>query len=380
MRFRIAILAALSASHTASVTPTGDTVVVVTERPLTAPQMEMLQSARSLLIMVPGVSSGDPVERRGLLARIRAEGGHDLAVFYDWESANPARRIASPTAVGPAAGRLVDLGEAFQGATDSGKSLDLLAHSAGTVVVNKAAETIVRTGSPVRFRRVLFLGTALSADEPLEGLKKVSRSVLNVHSAHDSVNRNINDREGRLDALGQPGYRNVRIDRTLGGRLVRHYTFLSDDPENWLPYVHYLRTGEWFEGRCVNLSPDGSPEDLHRLCLWVGAHPREPADAIRGTLPTLVGHADPVRVHYGAVLTGLLKAAEMVPALKALLADAKTPVHVRREAYQALGNLEDGRHLDFLRGARDTDPACDEVLRDVLRELKRKRVEPIRGR
>jgi hypothetical protein len=328
--------------------------------------------------MVPGVSSGDLGESRRFLDRIRMQGKYEVAAFYDWEPGDLSRKVVSPTAVRPAARRLIRLCETFQNRMNKGRPVDLLAHSAGTVVVNNAATTIAEAGSPVRFRHVLLLGTALKAEEPLQNLKAVSAGVLNVHSASDKVNRNINRRMGRLSALEGGSYRNLRMDRSLGGRIVRHHVFLSSNPENWRQYGTFLATGQWPTPNPALPVEDHPVDDLHGLTLWVGQQPDEADHSVREMLPNWLSHSDPEVVYYAVALAGILKAKSLGPTMKTLLADKRRPVYLRKEIYQALGNFEDGAYIDFLRSARKRDRACDEVIRDVLRALKRKRVESIR--
>lgn len=353
-------------------------VWVITERPLTRQQIQILRNLDSLLIMIPGVSSGDLTESCQFLNQVRIQGGYEVAMFYDWEAGDLSRKVVSPTAVGSAARRLVKLYRTFQKEAGKEKSIDLLAHSAGTVVVNKTAKEIVNSGSSIRFRRILFLGTALGADEKLDALKTISGAVLNVHSAYDKVNRNINDRIGKLSALHGGNYRNHRMDHSLSGRIMRHYVFLSSNPENWLQYGHYLGTGEWLEGKSYIPDNDYRIGDLHKLALWIKAHPNQPNDELKGTLLRLLNHSDPKIRYYGLIIIGLLKTKSLTSDIKTLLEDKQMPVYVRKEVYQALGNFEDGHHVDFLRRARKLDPPCDEEIRDIVRKLKRKRVEPIR--
>ncbi len=328
--------------------------------------------------MIPGVSSGDLDEGCRFLDQVRVQGEQDVAIFYNWEADTLARKVVSPAAVDPAASRLITLCETFQKGTGERKPIDILAHSAGSVVVNKAAVAIDQTGSPLRFRHVLLLGTALAADEPLHSLKKVSTSVLNLHSTYDKVNRNINNQLGRLSALGSGAYRNLRMDRSLGGRIIRHYVFLSSNPENWLQYGTYLGSGEWPQPDPALPREDGQPGSLHGLTLWVGEHPDKPHREVRAMLPKWLNHPDPQARYYAVALAGLLQERSLGPAMKTLLEDERTPVYLRKEIYQALGNLDDGTYVDFLRSSRNSDRACDEEIRDVLRTLKRERVEAVR--
>lgn len=352
-------------------------ILVVTALPLTPGQERVLHEANSWLIMIPGVSSGDLDENCRFVDQVRIRGQQDVAIFYDWESRNPGRKVVSPTAVDPAAKRLLALFETFQTET-ARKSLDILAHSAGTVVVNKTAMAIDQKRSPVRFRHVLLLGTALDAYEPLHSLKGASASVLNLHSAHDKVNRNVNDRLGRLSALEGGPYRNLSMDRSLGGRLVRHYVFLASNPENWLQYGTYLAGGKWPQPN-PTLSGDAiQPDSLHALTLWVREHPDDSHRKVLEMLPRWIQHPEPEVRYYAVILAGLLQAKSLGPTMKALLEEARTPVYLRKEIYQALGNLKDGAYVDSLRAAYKSDRACTEEIRDVLDALKRERIEALR--
>jgi hypothetical protein len=328
--------------------------------------------------MIPGISSGDLEESKRFLDRIRNHAGYKLAIFYDWEHLNPSRKVVSPTATLSAAKRLIKLCEVFQKEAGKVKQIDILAHSAGTVVVNKTAVTIASKRSSVRLRNVLLLGTALGADEHLDDLLSVSESVLNVHSAYDKINRNINDQIGELSELKGETHRNLRMDHTLGGRIMRHYVFLSYNPENWVQYGYYLRSGQWPEPRLLKNWNDYQLDDLHRLTLWVKEYPDESPEGMKQLLPDLLSNNDKDVKYYGVILAGLLKMRTLAPAMKAILEDEQSPVYLRKDVYQALGNLEDGHHVYYLKRARKLDPPCGEEIRDVLRALKRKRVEPIR--
>lgn len=353
-------------------------VWIVTQRPLSSEQVEVLRGLDRLLIMIPGVSSGDLHTNCQFLDRIRMQGGYEVAVFYDWESGNLSRKAVSPTATAPAAARLVELCETFQDGAGRPKPIDLLAHSAGTVIVNKAATKIVTASSSIRFRHVLFLGTALAANESLDDLKSASTGVLNVHSAYDKVNRNVNDRIGKLSALDGAAYWNLRMDHSMSGRIMRHYVFLASNPENWVQCATYLTQGRCPEPKPLTVGQTNSIDLLHGLCLWVQAHPNQSHEEIRPFISELLAHPNPEVQYYGVILTGQLRVVELAPMMKTILEGENSPVYLRKEIYQALGNLEDGRQARFLQRARDLDPACAEEIRDVLRALKTKRIEPIR--
>jgi len=341
-----------------------------------------VRALRRLLVMIPGISSGDIPANTRFLDAIRVRAGHDLALFYDWQPGTIGRKTVAPSATEPAGERLAELCERFLD-NGTGRTIDLFAHSAGTVVVNKAATHIRATGSRARFRHVLFVGTALDAAEPLAALKAVSASIVNCHSAFDKVNRNINDKEGVLPALRGARWHNVRMDHTLGGRIVRHYVFLSDDPENRIQYAHFLRWGKWPERGGLPPADRCTAERLHCYALTT-VHTkerlrrpyaqRETRRLFARRIAPLLAHDDPEIAYYAVLLSGRFKVPGVTETLRGMLRDTRHPVYLRREIYQALGNMEDPEQVQFLREARDADPACDEVIRDVVRELKRKRI------
>lgn len=355
-----------------------DRIWIVDDTPLTDKQIECLAGIGSLLIMVPGVSSGDFEDTCRFLEQVRVHSGHERAVLYDWQPGSLGRKVVSPSATEPAAERLISLCAIAQKEGKARADIDLLAHSAGTVVVNKAAIEIVEADAAVRFRHVLLLGTALDAAEPLAELKSVSRGVLNLHSAFDKINRNINDRLGLLPALDSDRYRNVRMDHSLSGRIMRHYVFLSRNPENRLQYGEYLARGTWPQAELLRNGEELRAYSLHRTAQWVKAHPDGPYDRVRRLVVRSLKHSDEQVRYYGVIMAGLLGMKSQALSLKAMLDKDSTPVCIRKEVYQALGNLKDGQHVDFLRHARDRDPECGEVIRDALRSLKRQRIMPIR--
>jgi len=355
-----------------------DRIWIVDDIPLADDRLEQLSKLDSLLIMIPGVSSGDFEDACSFLEQVRVRSGHELALLYDWKPGTLGRKIVSPGATEPAAERLIALCNILETERESKACVDLLAHSAGTVVVNKAAIEIVEKDAPVRFRHVLLLGTALDAAEPLDKLKAVSTSILNLHSAFDKINRNINDRLGLLSALDNDRHRNLRMDHSLSGRIMRHYVFLSQNPENWLQYGEYLARGTWPEQALLQTGEELQVDSLHRMAQWVKTHPDDQYESFKGLVPRFLKHPDVQIQYYGVIIAGLLGRKSQAPALKAMLDKDGTPVFVRKEIYQALGNLRDGRHVDFLRHARDRDPECSEEIRDVVRSLKRQRIVPIR--
>ena len=350
---------------------------IVTEDPLTPDQVEQLDSANSLLLMVPGISSGDLKESRIFLERIREEGGYELAVFYDWQADNPTRIVVSRTATEPAARHLVEFCAQYQ-RDKTGRAIDVIAHSAGSVVLNKGAQEIVQGDLPLRFRHVLLLGTALDADESLDNLKVVSSSILNLHSAFDKVNHNINDRNGLLAELDGPPYSNLQKDYSLGGRMMRHYVFLASNPENRIGYSAYLTTGTWPAAEPPAAGTKASLIDLQRTAQWVRVHPEETNAITDRQIRDLLKCPDPDRQYYGAIFVNLLGKRQFTDELRTMLSNEDTPAYVRKEIYQALGSFEDPDLVRFLRRAVRRDAECSEELRDIVRDLKRKRIRPSR--
>lgn len=116
-----------------------------------------------------------------------------MAVFLDWGHLDPTRKVVSPLATAKAAEDLAALCQLIDANSPSTVTFDLLAHSAGTVVANKAAIRAQEAGQSVHFRHILLLGTPHDPGVDLTALKAVSRAILNIHSAYDKINRNISD-------------------------------------------------------------------------------------------------------------------------------------------------------------------------------------------
>ncbi len=356
-------------------------VWVADQHPMSDKEVERLRRCDSLLIMIPGISTGNISKRCAFLNQILTAGFYGQAVLYDWEAGSLSRKIMLPSATQRAAERLVEICSAFRrNGEGRKKNIDLLAHSAGTVVVTKVASEIVRTRSRVRFRHVLFLGTPVAVDEPLEDLKKTCASVLNVHSAFDKVNRNINDRLGVLTELNSKAYQNLRMDHSIGGRIIRHNTFLLSNPENWINYSTYLSHGFWPKADVAKISNDCDVMDFHRYAMGVMNHSDKPHAQTMALLPQWLTHSSYERKYYGVIIAGLLRCRQFAPLMKDMLRDKQVPVYLRMEIYQALGNIKDGRHIYFLKESRGRDPVCSDVIRDVLRSLKQKRIQPKRFR
>ncbi|MHC4885872.1 MAG: HEAT repeat domain-containing protein [Planctomycetota bacterium] len=225
----------------------------------------------------------------------------------------------------------------------------------------------------IRFGRTLLLGTPHDPAVDLEALKAMSKSVLNVRSAYDKINRNVSNELAELRALDGYPFWNQRMDKTLGGRLVRHYVFLEPTPENVVQYGTYLKRGRWPEAQRLDGKAVMDVEALHGFALWLQKH------GILGTeelYKHLALEALKARdtAYYGALLLGQIGGEGAREALKEVLEKEGTSVLVRREIYQALGNLADARDLRYLQRRRKQDEGAGDVLRDVLREWKQRRI------
>lgn len=356
-----------AAAHAASL----ENVWIVGKEDLSAEQTRRISETSRLLVMIPGVSSGDTNAAGRFLDGIREKGGYELALFYDWETVNVGRKVVSQTATIPAARRLLSILAGSTNAVNPDRTIDTLAHSAGTVVANRMAIEATESGVALKLRHVLLLGTALSSDEPLTELKAATVRLVNLHSDNDKVNRNVNDREGLLESLDGGRYLNLRMDTTLSGRPMRHYEFLSDHPENRTPYAAFLSRGTWPEPR-PDLPPDCGLEELHR---FTGGMATSTTSVDEAAIRSLIANPNPDIRYYGVILAGLCRAAGTVPELKGLLEDAGTSTAIRKEVYQTLGALRDPELAGFLREITDHNPESAETLRDVLRALKRERIE-----
>lgn len=362
-------------------TTTAAQVYVLRGRPAAAVAFAPLTQARHCLIMVPGISSGDLGKQSRFLAQVRLRSGADLAVFQHWGHTDPTRKIASPLATAQAARDLATLCKRVWSGGKKGATIDLLAHSAGTIIVNKAATQLRREQSSVRFRHVLFLGTPHDPHVDLSALKQMSRAVLNIHSAYDKINRNVSGNIGLLHGLSHKPYWNLRLDTSLGGRRMRHYTFLEHTPENWLQYGGFLHSGQWPLPRTIANAAGGDPDTLYRLAVWVRAGQLTPAEQARvlALAQKSLTHSEVEIRYYGALLLGLSGDSSAARAgLKAALGQSDAPAYLRREIYQALGAIANPQDLRYLQRARKTDPASGDVLRDVLRDWKRRRIRPVR--
>jgi hypothetical protein len=257
---------------------------------------------------------------------------------------------------------------------------DILAHSAGTIVVNKAAGMLVEDEAAVRFGHVLFLGTPHDPAVDLGALERLSAAVLNLHSPFDKVNRSVSGAGGALTDLDGPPFWNQRLDTTLSGRPMRHYTFLEDTPETWLAYSDFLRAGRWPRPRPPAGETELTAASLYRVAAWAAM--TKPTAADRKDLSRLARRAlastDAELATYGAILAGRSGDPSLRELLKARLDIPDVPVWLRWELYQALGHLGDGRDLRYLQAARKRDPAAAEVLRDILRDWHRRRIRPPR--
>jgi hypothetical protein len=359
--------------------PDNERVWLANQHSMSQKQIKTINRCNSLLIMIPGISSGNINESRQFLNHIRATGHYKQAILYDWKTGTLFRKTMLPSITRQAAERLIEICKIFQ-QNESGKkkTIDLIAHSAGTVIVNKAASEIVNIKSPIRFRNVLFLGTPLYLNTSLDNLKSVSTTVLNVHSAFDKINRNINQQLGVLTELDNEFYKNLQLDYSISGRIMRHSTFLASNPENWINYSNYLSQGSWPESIKTTVEENIKINNLNRQAMWLKEHPDEQDKYSNELLQKLLMHKNYEIKYYGVIITGILKRKQFAPTLKNILKDKKAPVYLRKEIYQALGNFEDGRQVLFLKDLRKRDSLCQEEIRDILRALKRKRIRPIR--
>ncbi len=343
-------------------------------------QVRSLGRVGRLLILVPGVSSGDLDAQGRFLSHLRLRTRADVAVFHHWGQYDPARRMAAPLATAQAAGTLAAFCEAVSGSNGGDLRIDVVAHSAGTIVVNKMALHLDAGGSPLRLRHVLFLGTPHDPAVDLRMLRQRCDALLNLHSAHDKINRNVSGDAGALAGLSAPPYWNRAMDTSLGGRRMRHYAFLEDTPENRVQYSHFLRTGRWPEARPLPDNETLTAVGLHRHAMYLRtAEPVVPqAGAPLPLLQRCLTQSDPEIRYYGALLAGLAGDDAARPWVKAALEAPGQPDAVRRELYQALGAMENPDDLRYLQERRASDPAAGDVLRDVLRDWKRKRIRPAR--
>lgn len=350
-----------------------DRVIIVTGAPDNA-FFRRLPDARHFLIMIPGISSGDLEQQGRFLSELRQRSGADVAIFLDWGQHDPTRKMASAQATSRAADELAALCRLLHDRTRDGATVDLLAHSAGTIVANKASQRLGKTS--VRWRHVVFLGTPHDPEADIAALLRISRAVVNIHSCYDKINRNVSGDGGRLQALTGEPYWNQQLDTSLGGRQIRHDSFLENTPENWCQYAHVLKHGTWPKPLGEWGDAGSTPEDLYRIAAWVRAnktdarkHPRT-AELIDNSLRD----ANPEIQTYGALLAGLLANPSFRKPLKRLLENDESHVYLRREIYRALGTIGDPDDLRYLQQRRKSDPESGDALRDVLREWKWNRI------
>ncbi|MFW5860144.1 MAG: hypothetical protein ACOCYP_08975 [Planctomycetota bacterium] len=349
----------------------GQRVVLLTRRGLLPEAAPRVAMAEAVLVLVPGVEDLPVGHRTVLLEQIRQRADCELALYFDW-GRGLGRRIVFDAATDGAAGALAN----WLAGPGRPPRVHVLAHSAGTVVVNKAARLLAARDAPptVAFDRVLFVGTPLRADEPLAALRARSASVLNLYSQLDKVSRNLSAADGHLHALGDAG--NVRLSRSLGGRLTRHDGFLANDPEMWLRYGWYFRHGTLPPARVEQPLCD---RPRAWWCLAAAVVAGVPGARVHAALAAerilRRDAASAEALYYAVLLAGLAQQDDLSAAMIDLLATPR-PAYLRHEIYRAITNMRDGRHIGFLRWARKRDPAARVVTRDCLRELKRLRVVP----
>jgi hypothetical protein len=327
--------------------------------------------------MIPGISSGDLQQQSRFLSNIKIKTKIDTVVFQHWGHADFTRKMASPLATATAAGDLVALCEKIRSGGNN-KTIDIIAHSAGTIVINKAANQFRAGKSPVRFGQVLLLGTPHDPEVDMSALKNMSDTILNIHSAYDKINRNVSGNLGIINALTKYPYTNLQRDTTLGERRVRHYVFLENTPENWLQYSTFLNTGKVLLPGHLQFSKQYDVEALCKIALNCKSGQLSSQQKVKliSVAEKSLANIKPEIKYYGAALAGLLKANQLRPMLKTALETDNPPPYLRREIYQALGNITDPADLRYLQQARKKDPQSGDALRDVLREWKRKRIRP----
>ncbi len=365
----------------ASLSPThAERVYVLTGRPSSAPSFDVLARTKHCLVMIPGISSGELEEQSRFLGQLRLRNGADLAIFQDWGRLDPTRKIASATATAQAAENLAFLCKRIWGGNPQGVTIDILAHSAGTIIANKAAILLRQERFPGHFRHVLFLGTPHDTNVDLGALKELSRAVLNVCSGFDKINRDVSGELGWLQALDQPPYWNLRLDTSLGGRRIRHYAFLENTPENWLQYGFFLRSGDWPSPQALAGKTTQNPEALYRVAAWAKSTALSEAQQaeVLAFARECVSHGDIEVRYYGVALMGMVGDSSCRTQLKAILEQSDTPGYLRREIYQALGTIADPEDIRYLQRARKSDSTSGDVLRDVLRDYKINRIRPTR--
>ena len=348
----------------------------------TAPEQlrATLKPAGRWIVMIPGISSGDVAASCRLLQHLVNEEPASRGIFYDWGGGDPMRKVASPIATERAGGDVLALCSALPGPDGQRPIIDILAHSAGTIIANKAANRLAREGGTLRFRHVLFLGTPHDANVDLTALKAASDAIVNVHSNNDKINRTISDNMGRLNQLPGGPYRNVRMDTSLSGRIIRHYTFLTDTPENWHQYGTFLADGTWPEAGAIPSAPCSDVGRLHGAALSLQTQPPTEKSQTAGIhLALSCLESDNVQVKtYGAILAAILKDQTLLDPLKRELEKMECPPYLQNEILQAMGNMATPEMVRYLQRQRKTSPESAEVLRDVLRRLKQERIRPPR--
>ncbi len=326
--------------------------------------------------MVPGISNGEMKQQVIFLDQLRKKCGADIAIFLDWGRNDLGRKIALAQSTDRASDEMTDIchlvgkrrhipGEAI---------IDIIAHSAGTIITNKTAIRLHDSG--IRFRHVLFLGTPHDADADVSALMETSCSVLNVFSGNDKVNRTVSTDKGRIHAFTGESFRNLRMDTSLGGRKIRHYNFLENTPENLEQYAAVLATGSWPLAVPVSEQTSLTPAELYKAALWVRQVRVDKTERIlvMRLIQNALKDSVPEIQTYGAIMAGLLADTVFRLRLMELLENKTSPGYLRREIYQALGSIGNPEDLRYLRRLRKSDPDSSDVLRDVMRDWKRKRI------
>ncbi|MFW5829438.1 MAG: HEAT repeat domain-containing protein [Planctomycetota bacterium] len=333
------------------------------------------------LIFIPGVETGSIEDALRWLDHVRRAGGYGCAILLDWQAGNAWRRLLTPGVTAVGAEEFLDC-LTWVRARQADAVIDVLAHSGGTVVLTKAAAAAASPG--LDLRHVLLLGTPHSAEDVVDPLLRQTAVVRNVWSRHDAINRRLAAGDGRLpDLRDSPVHGNTEISSTIAGRPVRHETVLEDGPDMARHWGLFLSSGHlpqpepWVVGP-VRIDGEDDLARLHRAVLALREQPDTEQPALHAALPTLLFHPDLEARAYAVMAVGLLKDIRFLPGLRRLLQDPETPAWLRRTVYRAFGNLRLPELVEDLRWAREHDPANAVVTRDLLRELKRERIEPQR--
>lgn len=353
--------------------PPADTVLLQ-DAALPASVIERLGREQRLLVMIPGVDSGILHRSIAWTEALRVEGGYGAAVFYDWLPASRGREVLNAVSTRIAGEQLAAALDQIA-AGPGHPTVDVLAHSGGTVVLRKAMRALDAAASELHLRNVVFTGTPVSPDAVLDPTLERSAGLCNVVSSYDHVIRTLSDHVHGLPGLGDatPDW-NLRMDRSLTGLVMRHMSYLADGPEMRLTWAALLRDGRLPRSERMPDLRVVTVAELDRHARWLRCNGvgdlAEAAEVGRDQ----IGSADPDRACYGIMIAGLARDHLAWPEIDRLLRDPSTPAFVRREAIRYMANLRDGAYIPVLEWMADHDPDNAEAADDALRELKRARV------